>query len=233
MTRLYGVFLGQLVLMLPALGLFLATPANLGTLYLLALLVPVGLACSAYALIEARRYPARRGLAAATVGISVAVPGTPFLMGALGLDLVPAPVLALAAVVATSGLTLNFIAKRRRWSAESLFRRGGFNTSLLLLLAATLLSLWLPPAGWLATDGFGQGASDGSGVRAAALTYYPVIGGPAALIAFFSLVYAPVGLLRNPSARAAHAGQLICALALLGSLGLMVLGLFLALANPG
>ena len=49
MTRLWAVFWVQLVLMLPALGLFLATPASLGTLYLLVLLAPVGLASSAYA----------------------------------------------------------------------------------------------------------------------------------------------------------------------------------------
>lgn len=233
MTRLWAVFWVQLVLMLPALGLFLATPASLGTLYLLVLLAPVGLASSAYAAWQAWRYPPRRGLALATVATPAFVLGTPFLFSALGLEPVSGPVLALAALAAASGIVLSLLFARRHWQAGALFQRRGFNGVLLAVMFVALLMLWLPPAGWLATDGFGQGASDGTNVRIAALTYYPMTGALALPIAFFGLLYAPAGLLRNPSARLAHAGQLICALALLGSLGLVLFGLLLAVANPG
>ncbi|MCL4792334.1 MAG: hypothetical protein KJ040_09825 [Gammaproteobacteria bacterium] len=236
MTLLRMVFFGQLLVMLPVLGLFLATPAGLGTLYLLVMLVPAALATGIYALWQAWRYPPHRLLALATLTTPVVVLATPFVREALALEPVPGPVLAVCATVLAAGGLLALLAGRRRWDTGRIFRAPRFNYWLLATIACALLLIWLPAVGWLAVRGFTGDAGepiDGNTLRTAALTYFAVVSVPALAVMVFGLLYAPVGLLRNPSARILHAGQLASALLLMVSLGLVALGLGLALINPG
>jgi hypothetical protein len=233
MTLLRFVFFGQLLVMLPALGLFLGTPSSLGTLYLVVLLTPVALATGIYALWQAWHYPPRRTLALGTLATAVVVMATPFVRDALGLGTLPGPVLAAGALAAAAAGFVALLAGRRRWDNDRLFRASGFNYSLLIALACALLLIWLPPVAWLASRGTAAEPVDVDALRTAALMYLPIMATPGLIVMVFSLLYAPVGLMRNPSARLLHLSQLALALLLMASLGIAAFGLALALANPG
>ncbi|MGI9342005.1 MAG: hypothetical protein ACR2QV_04105 [Gammaproteobacteria bacterium] len=233
MTLLRFVFVGQLLVMLPALGLFLGTPSSLGTVYLVVLLTPVALATSIYALWQAWHYPPRRALALGTLATAVVVMATPFVRDALGLGTLPGPALAAGVVAAAAVGLIMLLAARRRWDNERLFRASGFNYALLIALAAALLLIWVPPIAWLASRGTAAEPVDVDALRLAAIMYLPIMSTPGLIVMIFSLLYAPAGLFRNPSARLLHLGQLALALLLMASLGIAAFALLLAVVNPG
>jgi ABC-type uncharacterized transport system permease subunit len=66
-----------------------------------------------------------------------------------------------------------------------------------------------------------------------AALYLIAVAVPAVCLSIFTLLYAPVGLVRNRGGRAVHLGQLIAALLLLASLTAVAFTVSIFLVNPG
>ena len=236
MILLRAVFVVQLVLMLPAFAYLLLTPVHLGTLAVSLYLVPTGLAAVLFALWQFARHPARRRLAAATAA-------TPFLclaapMGIYSLNDGPvAPAVLIMAVIALLVVAaVVMMSKTEQWRGTGLFANRQFNLAIVVALGVLLLLLWFPIIAWLASDrsyALPSNMLDRDQVLKAGALYLIAIAVPGTCLALFALLYAPIGLVRNPGGRLAHLGQLVLTLMLLISLIGVAVAAFVGMLNPG
>ncbi len=236
MILLRVIFIFQLVLMLPAFAYLLLTPAHLGTLALLFYLVPIGLLASLVALWQFIRQPNRRRLAAAIFA-------TPFLCLAAPLGITSlsggpvAPAVLIVAVVALIIVAaLVLLSNTGQWREAGLFANRRFNMAIVIALSVFFLLLWFPIIAWLSSDtaySLPSNMVDRNQVVKAGALYLIALAVPGFCLSVFSLLYAPVGLVRNPGGRVAHFGQLVMALILLASLLAVALAVFVGMINPG
>ncbi len=236
MILLRVIFVAQLVLMLPAFAFLLVTPVHLGTVAIYFYLLPVGFVAALYALWQFIRHSARRRLAAATVATPVFCLGAP--VGVYSLNGGPvAPAVLVAGVVALVLIAaLVLLGTTDHWRGTGLFANKGLNLGCLIALCVLLLMLWFPIiAGLAASDSISLPADMGERnriIRVAAL-YFIAVAIPALCLSLFTLLYAPVGLVRNRGGRVVHLGQLVMALVLLTSLTATTFAISVFLINPG
>lgn len=236
MVLLRVIFIAQLVLMLPAFAYLLLTPVHLGTLAVLFYLVPVGLVAALVAVWQFMRYPPGRRLAVATAA-------TPFLCLAAPLGLtklnggpVASGVLILAVIALLVIAALVLLSKTGQWRGTGLFANRQFNRVIVITIGVLFLLLWFPIIAWLASDGsysLPSNMVDRDQVLKAGVLYFIAIAVPGLSVSLFALLYAPVGLVRNPDGRVVHFGQLIAALLLLASLIGVAFAVFVSMFNPG
>lgn len=235
MTLLRSVFIIQIFLMAPVFVFFLATPAHLGTLLLVGALLPVGAVTVLIAAWHGIRYPERRRLALAMLVTSSVCIGTPFVLETTSTGPVPPAQLVLAAVALLVVASMVLLARSSSWAREGGFAKSPFNLWLLQAMGVAFALLWFPAIGWLASVPIRERLSklDIDTVVSATVVYYLPVSAIALCLSLFCLVYAPVGLFRNPVSRSVHVVQIVLALLLLASLaaGSVVVGIFMF--NPG
>lgn len=230
------LFIAQLVMMLPVFAVLLVTPVYLGTVAIYVYLTPIGLAAAVYALWQVIKHPARRRLAAATLATPVLCLGTPVVVYWLnGGPLAPALlVVAVLALLAIAAVVL--LATTDQWHGAGMFASSNFNYGCLVALGALLLTLWFPIIAGLAASGsvsLPTEIAERDQVYRAAALYFIAVAVPAVCLSIFTLLYAPVGLVRNRGGRLVHLGQLVTALLLLTSLTAVAFAVSILLVNPG
>jgi len=236
MTALRTVFIGQLLLLLPAWVAFATQPAGLGTLYLIVWVAVLGFAVAIFAVWQAMRHTGAWPLALLSIVATLVIVATPFVIDALDLPLVPLPVVIAAGVVMTILAAGVLLSKRKRWQPGTLFSGRKFNTRILISIAVAIALIWVPIVVWLAAGygaELGESTSKDNATRAAFMVYYASLSLPASVLVSFSLLFAAVGMLRSSGSRLIHAGQLAGSLVLLISLGFVAGGIALGMVNPG
>ena len=236
MVILRVVFLAQLVLMLPAFAYLLVTPVHLGTLAAFFYFVPIGVSVVLFALWQFARHPDRRRLAAATAATPILCLAAP--MGIYSLNGGPvAPALLILAVIALLVIAaVVMLSKTGQWNGTGLFANRQFNLAIVVALGVLLLLIWFPIITWLASDrsyALPSNIVDRDHILKAGALYLMAITVPGTCLSLFTLLYAPVGLVRNPSGRLAHFGQLLLTLMLLVSLIGVAFAVFVGVINPG
>ncbi|MFK8031285.1 MAG: hypothetical protein AB8G18_13700 [Gammaproteobacteria bacterium] len=103
---------------------------------------------------------------------------------------------------------------------------------LLLLLALNLAPIiaWLYLQGSISLPGT---VAEREHVFRMGAVYVVLVAGPALILSLFTMLYALVGLLRNPAGRLIHLGQLVLALITLALLSAGAFALVIAVINPG
>lgn len=230
------MFVVQLVFMLPAFAYLLMMPVYLGTVAIYVYLAPVGLVAALYALWRLTRYPAERRLAAATLATPVFCLGTP--VGVYWLNGGPvAPAVLVVAVLALLAIAaVLLLATTDQWRGTGLFANKHFNNACLVALGVLLLLLWFPIIASLAASSslsLPAGMADRDRVYAVAALYLVAVAVPAVGLSIFTLLYAPVGLVRNAGGRLVHLGQLVAALLLLATCAAVGFAVSIFLVNPG
>ena len=234
--QLRVIFIAQLVIMLPVFALLLVTPVYLGTVAIYVYLTPIGLAAALYALWQFIKHPARRRLAGATLATPVLCLGAPVVVYWLnGGPVAPAVlVVAVLALLAIAGVVL--LATTDQWHGAGMFASRKFNYGCLVALGALFLMLWFPiVAGLAASDAISLPTeiAELDQVYSVAALYFIALAVPAACLSIFTLLYAPVGLVRNRGGRVVHLGQLVSALLLLISLTAVAFAVSVFMVNPG
>ena len=222
--------------MLPAFASLLTTPVYLGTVAIYIYLVPVGLAAATYALWRLARHPAEKRLAAATLATPLICLGAP-----IGVHwLVGGPVTPVVLVVAILALLaiafVVLLATTDQWRGKGMFASKPFNSVCLVALGTLLLLLWFPIIAALAAGNaieLPDAMAERDRVFGMAALYFIAVAIPAVGLSLFALLYAPVGLVRNPGGRLVHVGQLLTALLLLASVTAVAFSVSLFLVNPG
>lgn len=230
------IFLAQLTLMLPVFALLLVTPANLGTAAIYLYLVPVGVAVTLFALWRFTKYPAERRLAAATIATPVACLGAPVLVYSLNSGPVEPALLVMAVLALLVIAALILLGKTDQFRGAGLFANRRFNVSCLVALGTLLLLLWFPIfIGLAANQSFSlpTDIAERDKIITVAALYLIAVAIPAACLSIFTLLYAPVGLVRNHGGRVLHLGQLIAALLLLATLAAVAFVVSILTVNPG
>jgi hypothetical protein len=230
------IFIAQLIVMLPVFALLLVTPANLGTVGIYLFLVPAGVVISLIALWRFIRHPAERRLAAATIATPVICLGVPVAVYSLHDGPVAPVVLVVAVLVLLVIAALALLGKTDQFRGTGLFANRRFNVSCLVALCVLLLMLWLPVITVLAgqhLDALPTAMAERDRIIAAAKLYLMAVAIPAACLSLFTLLYAPVGLVRNRGRRLIHLGQLLSALLLLATVAWIAMVVFILMVNPG
>lgn len=235
-SRFRGIFIAQLIVMLPAFASLVATPIGRETVFILLYLTPVGIAAILFAAWQYVRHPAHRAVAMATAATPIVCLASPFAVQKFN-DGPIAPYTLIAVVLALTLLAvLAILGRARNWRGGGAFANRQFNVMLLLVSATLLALLWFPIMGWLATREIihlpVDRASRDDLIRIAGM-YFIAVAIPALCLSLFALVYAPIGLARNAGTRLVHSGQLACALVTLTSLGVGALLVLVAASNPG
>lgn len=236
MILLRVIFIAQLVLMLPAFAYLLLTPAHLGTLAMLVYLVPIGTFAASFALWHFVKYPVRRRLAAATIATPFFSLGMPLGITSINSGPVAPAVLVLAVVAFIVIAAFVLLSKTASWRGTGLFANKPFNLAFVIGLGVLLVLLWFPIIAWLASDRsyeLPSNMAERDQILKAGALYLIAIAVPGVCMSLFALLYAPIGLVRNPAGRFAHFGQLVLALMLLASLILVAFGAFVGMINPG
>lgn len=140
MILLRGIFIAQLVLMLPVFALLLVTPVHLGNVAIYVYLTPIGCVVALYALWQFVKHPARRRLAAATLATPVICLGAPVVVYLLNGGPVPPAVLVLAVLVLIAITIVALLGTTDQWRGTDLFASRYFNNGCLIALAALLLA---------------------------------------------------------------------------------------------
>ena len=236
MILLRVIFIAQLVIMLPAFATLLVTPVQLGTVAIYLYLTPVGVVLSLLALWQFIKHPARRRLAAATIATPVLCLGVPVVVYWFN----GGPVAPAVLVIAVTGLlaiaALVLLGTTDQWRGAGIFASKRFNFSCLIALGVLLLMLWFPMIVGLAANqsiSLPTDIADRDRIYNAAALYFIAVAVPALCLSLFTLLYAPVGLVRNRGGRVIHLGQLITALLLLTSLIAVAFAISIFLVNPG
>lgn len=236
MKALRIVLLVQSGILLLAWVAFVAQPLGLGTLYLLAYIVALGVAVAAFAVWQSRRTPEARPLAVYSLIATALTVATPFVIDALNLPPMPPQTVAAAALVLMLLVIAGLLIRRKRWQPGAMFTGRAFNKTVLISVMIAVALIWAPLVVWLAA---GNGAELGTSpardnaTRTAFFVYYLSLSVPASVLVAFTLLFSLAGLVRHAGARLIHTGQLACSLVLIASLGVVAGGLGLALVNPG
>jgi hypothetical protein len=222
--------------MLPAFASLLVTPAHLGTVMIYFYLIPLGIVAALIGLWQFAKHPASRRLAAATIATPFVCLGAPAVVYSLNGGPVAPAVLVVAVLALLVIAALVLLGTTDQWRGTGLFASKRFNLICLVALGALFLTLWFPiivgvaanqPISW-PTD-----IADRNQIITVAALYLIAVAVPAVCLSLFTLLYAPVGLFRNPGGRLLHLGQLIIALALLGSLTAVAFAISILVINPG
>jgi len=236
MVLLRVIFIAQLVLLLPAFAYLLLTPASFGALALLFYLVPVGLLAALFALWQFVRHPTRRRLAAATFATPFLCLAAPIGITWFGGGPVAPAVLIIGVIALVVIAALVLLSKTGQWRGTGLFSNRRFNVAIIVALGVLFTLLWFPIIAWLASDrsySLPSSTIDRDRVLSAGALYLVAIAVPGFCLSLFSLLYAPVGLVRNPGGRFSHFVQLVLALILLASLIAVAAAAFVGMINPG
>lgn len=236
MILLRVMFISQLVLMLPVFAALLVTPVHLGTVMIYLYLTPVGVVVSLFALWHIIKHPARRRLAAATIATPILCLGAPVLVYQLNGGPVHPAVLIIAVIVFLAIAALILLGKTDQWRGVGVFASRRFNLSCLIALGVLFLMLWFPIIAGLAASNsisLPTNMADRDRIYSAAALYFIAVALPSVCLSLFTLLYAPVGLVRNRGGRVIHLGQLITALLLLASLTAVAFAVSIFLLNPG
>lgn len=236
MILLRFVFIAQLVLMLPVFALLLVTPANLGTVGIYLYLTPIGVVLALYALWQLIKHPARRRLAAATFATPILCLGAPVVVYTLNGGPVAPAVLVAAVVFLIATAIVALLGTTNQWRETGIFASKHFNYGCLIALGVMLLMLWFPiVAGLAASESISlpTDIADRDRILRVAALYFIAVAIPAACLSLFTLLYAPVGLVRSHGGKAVHLGQLMTALMLLATLTTIALTAFVFMSNPG
>lgn len=236
MILLRFVFITQLVLMLPVFALLLVTPASLGTVGIYFYLTPIGFVLALYALWQLIKHPARRRLAAATFATPILCLGAPAVVYTLNGGPVAPAVLIAAVVLLIATAIVALLGTTNQWRETGMFASKHFNYGCLTALGVMLLMLWFPIiAGLAASESISlpTDIADRDRILRVAALYFIAVATPAACLSLFTLLYAPVGLVRNRGGRAVHLGQLIAALLLLATITAVAFTVFVFMFNPG
>ena len=230
------VFLAQLLVMLSGWTILVATPVDFHTLALMFYLVIIAAVVLVYALWQAIRHPARRRWAVATAATPLLCLTTPFFL--VWLNGGPIHPAVLVGLVIVSGVVACFIllARSEQWRDDGMFAKHHFNVGFLATLVALLVLYWIPIIGWLYaqdTVSLPRDIRERDQILRVVGIYYASVAGPALLLSLFTVLYAPIGLVRNPRGRIIHAGQLLIALLALASLTVGAFALGVAMINPG
>jgi len=181
-------------------------------------------------------YPAERRLAAATIATPLVCLGMPVAVYSLHGGPVAFAVLVGAVLVLLAIAALALLGKTDQFRGTGLFANRRFNISCLAALAVLLLMLWLPTFATLAAiqaDTLPTNMVARDRIIMAAKVYLLAVAIPATGLSLFSLLYAPVGLVRNRGARVLHFGQLVVALLLLATMAWIAMVVLILLVNPG
>jgi hypothetical protein len=232
MILLRVLFIAQLVLMLPAFAFLLLTPVHLGTVAVVRYLAPFGLSAALFASWQLIKHADRRSLAAATAATPFLCLAAPFAINSLnGGPVGPAvPIIALIALIVAAALVL--LSNTGRWRGCGLFANRRFNLAIFVALGVLFLLLWFPIIAWFASEQsylLPSNLIDRDNVVQAGVIYCIAIAVPGLCLSLFALLYAPVGLLRNPGARVVHFGQFVMALLLLASLIFVAFGIYVGM----
>ena len=236
MILLRIIFVAQLVLMLPVFAVLLVTPVYLDTVAIYIIMMPLGLAVSLYALWQLFKHPARKRLAGATLATPVLCLGTPVVVYWLNGGPVAPAVLVVAVLTLLAIATVVLLSKTDQWLGTGLFANKHFNYGCLVALGALLLMLWFPIIAALAASNsisLPDEMAARDRVLGVAALYLIAVAVPAVCLSIFTLLYAPVGLVRNRGSRAVHVGQLTAALLLLISVTAIAFTVSIFLVNPG
>lgn len=236
MPLLRLVFIAQLLVMLTGFVSILLTPAEFQTVAVMFYLAIVGFIVLLYAAWQFIRHPDRRALAAATIVTPLVCLTSPFLIvrltgGPIEPGTITAAVLAVVAVAAVM-----FLSKKAHWQAGGRFADSRLNKTILISLAVMLVLYWTPVVAWLYPQEsirLPTTISERDQVLRIAAVWFITIAGPACIASLLTLLYAPVGLIRNSGGRLLHAGQLILSLLTLASLAIGALFVAIAMVNPG
>lgn len=230
------IFTAQLVLMLPVFAVLLVTPVYLGTVAIYIYLTPIGLAVALYALWQLIKHPARKRLAAATLATPVLCLGAPVAVYWLNGGPVAPAVLVVAVLALLAIAAVALLSTTDQWSGTGMFASKHFNRGCLFALVTLLLMLWFPIIAALAASNsisLPTEMADRDRIFSIAALYLIAVAMPAVGLSIFTLLYAPVGLVRNRGGRVLHLGQLIAALLLLSSLAAVAFTVSIFLVNPG
>ena len=200
MILLRAIFIAQLVLLLPAFAYLLLTPANFGTLALLFYLVPVGLLVALISLWQFARHPPRRRLAAATFATPFLCLAAPIGITWFGGGPVAPAVLIIGVIALLLIAALVLLSKTGQWRGNGLFANKQFNLAIIVALGVLFTLLWFPIIAWLASDRsytLPSNMVDRDRVLTAGALYLVAIAVPGFCLSLFTLLYAPVGLVRN------------------------------------
>ena len=222
--------------MLPVFAVLLVTPVYLDTVAIYIIMMPLGLAVSLYALWQLFKHPARKRLAGATLATPVLCLGTPVVVYWLNGGPVAPAVLVVAVLTLLAIATVVLLSKTDQWLGTGLFANKHFNYGCLVALGALLLMLWFPIIAALAASNsisLPDEMAARDRVLGVAALYLIAVAVPAVCLSIFTVLYAPVGLVRNQGNRAVHVGQLTAALLLLISVTAIAFTVSIFLVNPG
>ena len=222
--------------MLPAFASLLTTPVYLGTVAIYVYLVPVGSIAALYALWRFIKYPPERRLAGATIATPVVCLGMPVGVYWLNGGPVAPAVLVVAVLVLLAIAFIVLLATTDQFRGRGMFASNHFNRVCLVALGTLLLALWFPIVAALAAGNaiaLPTEMADRDRVFGVAALYLIAVAIPAVGLSIFTLLYAPVGLVRNRGGRLVHVGQLVIALLLLATLAAIAFTVSILLVNPG
>jgi len=236
MILLRIIFIAQLILMLPVFAFLLVTPPHLGTVAIYFYLTPVAIIAVLFALWQFIKHPIRRRLAGATIATPVVCLGAPVFMYSLNGGPMPPALLVIAVLVLLVIAALVLLGKTDQWHGTGMFANRRFNVGCLVALGALLLMLWFPIIVGLAANqsiSLPTNIADRDRIYMVAGLYLMAVAVPAVCLSLFTMLYAPVGLVRNRGGRVLHLGQLLTALLLLATLTAVAFAVSVLLVNPG
>ncbi len=230
------VFFAQLLVMLSAFAIFVVTPIDFHTLALMFYLVSIAAAAMVFALWQFVRHRSRRDWALATVATPILCLTTPFLIARLnGGPLHPA-VLIVVLVATVVGALLVLLARSEQWKGEGVFASKRLNVWFLTVLGALLTLTWIPFAYGLFNQGsvsLPRNIGERDWIIRLGGIYFASVAGPALVLSVFAMLFAPIGVVRNPGSRIVHIGQLLLALLTFVSLAIGAFAAWIAMVYPG
>ena len=234
MTVLRVVFFAQLLVMLSAFAMLVVTPVSLRTVGLMLELVIVAAVLLVFALWQFIRHPSRRGWALATAATPLVCLTVPFLITRLNGGAIEPVALLIGVITIAVFVFVVLLSRPGLWGVGGVFNNKRRNRALLIALGVLLALYWLPLIG-LSHESISlpSDLQARDRVLQVAGIYLASVAGPGFLLAVFALLYAPIGLMRNPGGRLLHVGQLVVALLILGSLAIGALVIGIAMVNPG
>ena len=236
MMTLRLVFFAQLLVMLSAFAILVATPVDFHTLALMYYLVIIAATVLMYASWQFIRHPARRGWAAATAATPVLCLTAPFMITHLNGGPIHPGVLAASVIALGVAAFCTLLARSGQWRDDGVFTNRRFNLAFVAVTGLLLVMYWLPIIGRLCnqdTLSLPNDIRERDSMLWRIGIYFVSVAGPALLLSVFTMLYAPIGLVRNTGGRIVHVGQLLIALLSLASLSIGAMALGVAMINPG